>query len=120
MTNTEKKLTKREMFTMLLAIEEVGANEDLVNFINHEIELLDKKAGKASKSQKENEGIKARLVEELVAIGKAVTVTEFIKASEYAQENEFSNQKITSLFSQLEKAKEIQKVVLKGKSYYSA
>ena len=79
-----------------------------------------KKASKTSKSQKENEGIKARLVEELVAIGKAVTVTEFIKASKYAQENEFSNQKITSLFSQLEKAKEIQKVVLKGKSYYSA
>lgn len=117
---TEKKITKKEMFGMLLEIGEVANNEMLVNFINHEIELLEKKTNKSSKSQKENEGIKARLVEELVAIGKAVTVTEFMKASEYAQENEFSNQKITSLFSQLEKAKEIQKVVLKGKSYYSA
>ena len=115
----EKKLTKKEMFTMLLAIEEVGANEELVNFIKHEIELLEKKAGKTSKSQKENESIKAQLVKELTTIGKAVTVTEFIKASEYAQKNEFSNQKITSLFSQLEKTQEIQKTVLKGKSYYS-
>ena len=117
---TEKKITKKEMFGKLLEIAEVSQDELLVNFINHEIELLEKKTSKSSKSQKENEGIKARLVEELVAIGKAVTVTEFMKASEYAQENEFSNQKITSLFSQLEKAKEIQKVVLKGKSYYSA
>ena len=40
----EKKLTKKEMFEKLLEIEEVYNDEDLVNFINHEIKLLNKKA----------------------------------------------------------------------------
>ena len=43
MTNTSKKMTKKDYFFMLLELSDVQDNEDLVNFINHEIELLNKK-----------------------------------------------------------------------------
>ena len=59
------KLTKKEKFGMILAIEEVAQNEMLVDFINHELELLNKKASKsgATKGQKENAGYKDVIVE---------------------------------------------------------
>ena len=41
-----KKLTKKEKFGMLLNIKEVAENEMLVEFINKELELLNKKNGK--------------------------------------------------------------------------
>ena len=71
------------------------------------------------KEQKENEELMNILYDELVGIGKAVTITEFMKASPTSAERELSNQKITSLFSKMVGTR-VDKVVLKGKSYYSA
>lgn len=54
---TEKKITKREMFEMLLAMEEVKATKGMIEFINHEIELLDRKrtpSGKDAANAQEN------------------------------------------------------------------
>jgi hypothetical protein len=116
----EKKITKKDRFVQLLAINEVAVNKDLVDFINHEIEHLNKKSAKSgsSKTQKENTEIKAMLLAELVKIGKAVTVTEFMKASDYV--GEYSNQKISALLKQLVEAGEVKKTTDKGKSYFSA
>ena len=55
-----KKLTKKEKFQMLLEVAEVQANPVLVEFINHELELLAKKNAtgslrKPTKTQQENE-----------------------------------------------------------------
>lgn len=114
----EKKITKKEMFAMLLEVEGVKGNAEMEAFIRHEIELLEKKSSKSgsTKTQKENEEIKAKLVEALAEVGKAVTITEFQKASEYA--SMFSNQKISALFKQLE-GTQVEKTVEKGKSYFS-
>ena len=54
-----KKMTKREKFELLLTIAEVQENEMLVEFINHELELLAKKNAtgtlrKPTKTQLEN------------------------------------------------------------------
>ena len=65
-----KKMTKKEMFAMVM---EVVANSGVENkaemekFIAHEIELLEKKSSKSgqSKTQKENEILKAEILEEL-------------------------------------------------------
>ena len=115
---TEKKITKKEMFAMLLEVEGVKGNAEMEAFIRHEIELLEKKSSKSgsTKTQKENEEIKVKLVEALAEVGKAVTITEFQKASEYA--SMFSNQKISALFKQLE-GTQVEKSVVKGKSYFS-
>ena len=56
MTNS-KKMTKREYFNALLSLDEVKANSELVDFINHELELLAKKNASEKKltpTQKEN------------------------------------------------------------------
>ena len=116
----EKKLTKKEMFIMLLEIKEVYNNENLVNFIKHEIDLLDKKANKSSsKRTNANVALKTELLEELTQIGKAVTISEFMKLSEIVKEKELSNQKVSSLFSQM-KDDTIDRTVIKGKAYFSA
>lgn len=113
----EKKLTKKEYFTM---IERICAdNADIVAFCEHEIELLNKKNSKsgATKTQKENELIKNSIVEALAEIGKPVTISEFQNAnSDMAQ---YSNQKLSALFKQLVESNIVVKTTDKKKSYFS-
>ena len=59
-----KKMTKKEMFAQILA--NYNLTEDEINFINHEIELLDKKNGaikKPTAKQTANEGIKGAILD---------------------------------------------------------
>lgn len=54
---TEKKITKKDRFNQLLAMESVTAIEGMEEFILHEIELLDRKrtpSGKDAVNAKEN------------------------------------------------------------------
>ena len=54
-TMKEKKITKIDKFEMLLAIEDVAKNEMLVEFINHEMELIKKKNAYKSVNKKKSE-----------------------------------------------------------------
>lgn len=61
---TNKKMTKKEMFTQLLNNYELTDAE--ITFINREIELLDKKNGaikKPTAKQTANEGIKGAILD---------------------------------------------------------
>lgn len=109
-------MTKKERFAQLLTINEVSANAELVEFINHEIELLENKnhSRGLTKTQKENESIKAVLLEELRNIGKPVTITEFQSLSEIAKN--YQNQKISALLRQMS---EVERVEVKGKAYFT-
>lgn len=109
-------MTKKERFAQLLTINEVASNAELVEFINHEIELLSNKSHSRgmTKTQKENESIKAVLLEELRNIGKPVTITEFQSLSEVA--GNYQNQKISALFKQMT---EVERVEVKGKAYFT-
>ena len=60
---TEKKITKIDRFEMLLAIDEVAQNEDLVAFINHEMELIKKKNTYKSVNKKKTEESNALMKE---------------------------------------------------------
>lgn len=119
-----KKPTKKE--TLLKIREVVIDNEEYVSFIDHEIELLDKKNSKngTSKTQVENEKVKIMLVEELTKLGKPVTITELMSESEvvanYVLENgaKLSNQKISALFTQM-KDTQIVRITDKKKTYFS-
>ena len=117
----ERKITKKDRFNQLLAMESVQANEDLVAFIQHEIELLVKKSAKAgtTKTQKENEVLMEQLYQDLVEIGQVVTITEFQKVSEVA--STLSNQKISALFKiMIENKGTVEKSIVKGKTYFKA
>lgn len=117
--NNVRKLTKRELFGQARELAIANDREDLVAFIDHELELLDKKASASgnSKTQKENLEIIERLYSELSNIGEAVTISDFQKRSEYA--GTLSNQKISALFKKLVDNGRVIKTVDKKKSYFS-
>lgn len=113
----EKKITKKERFMELKEI--VSERTDLVEFLDHEIELLNKKANTKtpSKTQIENESIKDVIVKTLINLAKPVTITEI-------QENDstlatLSNQKISALLSQLVKDNKVVRTVDKKKAYFT-
>ena len=110
------KITKKEMFTMIKA--QVKDNAEMVAFIDHEIELLDKKASnkKATKTQEANVGIKSTIIAVLEG-GKSMTVTEMQGAS--AELSELSNQKVSALVRQLVEAGEVVKTIDKKVSRFS-
>lgn len=121
----EKRLTKKDYFEMIKGV--CADRTDIVDFCNHEIELLSRKNSKsgATKTQKENEIVANMLVEELAKIGKPITITDLMNTSEtvknYTLENgnNLTNQKISAIFKQLVESQRIVKVVDKKKSYFS-
>ena len=119
-----KKITKREMFAMVSAVvekAEVENKAEMLNFINHEIELLEKKSSKSgqTKTQKENEILKAEILECFKEIEIPVTVSEFQNLTRFRPENDFSNQKVSALLNQLAKAGLLVKTIEKKKSYFA-
>lgn len=80
-TNTTTKLTKTMKYDMLLAIEEVNSNPILVEFINHEKELIAKKNTtdrKPTKVQVANVEL-AKNILEVMNCGQIYTVSEILK-----------------------------------------
>lgn len=110
------KITKKEMFTRIKA--QVKDNAEMVAFIDHEIELLDKKASnkKATKTQEANIGIKSTILTVLEG-AKPMTVTEMQGAS--AELGELSNQKVSALVRQLVEAGKVVKTIDKKVSRFS-
>ena len=110
------KITKKEMFAMIKA--QVKDNAEMVAFIDHEIELLEKKASnkKATKTQEANVGIKSTILAVLEG-AKPMTVTEMQGAS--AELGELSNQKVSALVRQLVEAGEVVKTIDKKVSRFS-
>ena len=121
----EKRLTKKDYFEMIKGV--CADRTDIIDFCNHEIELLSRKNSKsgATKTQKENEIVANMLVEELAKIGKPITITDLMNTSEIVKNytlengNPLSNQKISAIFKQLVENKKLVKVTDKKKSYFS-
>ena len=117
----EKKMTKREKFEMLAKIDEVASNPILVEFIEHELELLAKKnasgEGKLTASQKANEKLKEKILEEMgKEPNRLFTVSEMIKEFECC--NNLSLPKVSALVTQMTKADLVERVEEKRKAYF--
>lgn len=117
----EKKMTKREKFEMLAKIDGVKANPMLVEFIEHELELLAKKnasgEGKMTATQKENAEIKSAIVKSLAGQPDRIfTVTEMIKEFDCCKT--YTNQKVSALMKQLVAEEKVKKIEDKRKSYF--
>ena len=115
----EKKMTKRQMFEALKANYNL-TNEEIA-FIDHEIELLDKKAGKVGEKkltpeQEKNEALKAVILEALDG-GVQMTISQMIK--EIPELNDLSNQKVSSLVRQLRTDLAVNRVEVKGVAYFT-
>lgn len=116
----EKKMTKKEMFGRLIEIVE-GANiEDtdaVVEFLNHEIELVSKKRNGQTKIQKENEKLIEVVFEGIANAGHPVTVTELFKAVESDEIK--SAQKVSALVKKLVDAGRICREEDKKRAYFT-
>lgn len=132
------KMTKREMFDaiekmvsgeVVMVKEVVNENEpsveraltaeEVIEFCQHEKELLAKKrsgSGKPTKTQVENEKIKAVIKDMLEASGEPMTISEMQKTEELSV---YSNQKLSALCNKMVKDEEIQKKTIKKKSYFA-
>ena len=116
---TTKKITKRDRFNALLAIPAVQADPDLVDFIEHELELLAKKNSadkKPTAQQTANEGIKAAIVEAMEP-NHLYTVTELQKSVEACAD--LSNQRVSALLRQLKDEGAVIRTEDKRKAYFS-
>ena len=112
------KITKREVIGMMMNEEVVKANPTYVAYLENELALLDKKARnkKATKTQEENVGIKATILEVLATIGSG-TVTDIQNGNE--ELSALSNQKVSALVRQLVESGKVVKTVEKKKSIFS-
>lgn len=94
------------------------SKEDAEVFLRERIAQTVKKnasgGGKPTKTQVENEGIKAEIVEVLGRATAPMTVKAVMEAVDID-----SNQKITSLLTQLVKADVVVRTETKGKAYYA-
>lgn len=118
-----KKITKKEMFTMVAKVvenSEVANKTEMLEFIAHEIELLEKKNSKSAptKTQKENEILLEQLLVALAEFDRPITVSEFMKESSHEIAT-LSNQKLSALLKKLVDSKKVVKSTEKKKSYFS-
>jgi ribonuclease HII len=112
-----KKLTKAEKYAMLKAIPTVAENSVLVEFIDHELELLAKKNSadkKPTAQQTANEAIKTAILNGMEK-GRKYTITDLIK--NIPECAELTNQRVSSLVRQMMPTS-IERVEEKRKAYF--
>lgn len=119
MTNT--KMTYATALEMVLAIDEVKANDELAEKLTALKESVSKKStsksNKPNAKQKANEEIKEKIMEILFAEPtRLFTISEICKS--YTDE-ELSNQKVSSLVRQLVAENKVKRTEDKRKAYFS-
>ena len=111
-----KKLTNVVALEMVLAMEEVQANQELVT----KLELMKSQFEKKNKSgvradgtkiltaeQKKNEIIKEQLIEVLARCEEPQQIKDLMRMEEFS---EYSNQKLSALLKQLVTAEKVERV----------
>lgn len=133
MTNTNEtkvvKVTKVEKFGKIIEVIEASTHADkemLIDAMQHEIELLERKrtSGTKSKTAQANEEFKEIILEVLATAEKPVTVTELMQLDEKMQEyngNTITNQKLSRLLNDMTKGDtpKVVKTIDKKKSYFA-
>lgn len=114
-----KKMTKKEMFTAMLA--KYNFTEAEVEFINHELELLAKKNSAErglTKTQKANLDLAEAVYDFLCDTEKAYTVSELCKACPELAKIEATTSKATAILRMLKDEGKVVNYTDKRKSYY--
>ncbi len=109
----EKKITKREMFANIIA--NYGITGEDKAFLEHEIELLERKSGanrKPSAKQVANLELKEEIFQNMEN-GRAY------KCSEIAKEKSLNTQKVAPILNALANEGRITKTSEKGVSYFT-
>lgn len=119
---TTKKITKRERYTEMRKIFEGMGKTELVEFIDREVALLDKKNATKSARQVAEDDKRTAIANAVVAIlvdsEGGMTCTELCKALP-TEMGEVSTQKMTPVLTKLVGEGELTKMVKGGKSIYA-
>lgn len=108
-------MTKRENYTALRAI--VADNAELVAFIDHELELLDKKNSKRSDKPTAKQTANAELADKIYEV--IASATEPMTCTAVADMFDISNQKCSALIKTLVDSNRVVRTVEKRVAYFS-
>ena len=111
-------MTKKEMFAEIR--NAVADNEEMVAFIDREIELLERKSKtsrKPTKTQLENDAYKADILTALAEVDKPVSIKELCEVCSSIAE--LSNQRITHMLTDLRKNGLVARSYVKKVAYFS-
>lgn len=119
----KKKMTKKETINLLIDVlqgnQEVEDMQIFIDYLVNERNLLEKKSSKSSpsKTQLANEKIKDVIVEVLTESDTPLSITDIQKANE--ELGALSNQKISSLLTQLKNDNIVVRVEDKKKALFT-
>lgn len=116
------KVTKKENFKAIIEVLANQGKTDLVEVMQHEIELIEKKAlnAKMTKNQEANQDIKALMLQALEEVGVPVSITELLAESpELVKATNGSNQKVSALMTQLKNEGKVVRTQDKKKALFS-
>ena len=102
-----EKKTKKEMWLSILEIKEVADNEDLVAFINKEIDALDKKAEKAKESAAKKAEESDSLREKIYSVLTEIASSDFVPIADIVAaigEEDITPAKVTARLTKLVEA----------------
>lgn len=113
------KITKREVIGMMMNEVSIKGNDVYMAYLQNELALLDKKAQnkKATKTQAENVGLKAIILDVLQVATEPMTVTDIQNSN--ADLKALSNQKVSALIKQLVDDNTVTKATVGRKSVFS-
>lgn len=116
-------MTKREMFVQVIAIVEESTVEnkvELIEKLNHEIDMLNKKSStsrKPTKTQVENEEFKGQILDFLAMTDRPVRIKEIQEGVPSLAE--ISNQRISHLLRALVNTGSAERTMEKRVAYFS-
>ena len=115
MTN---KVTKKDNFKAIIEVLANAGRDDLVEVMNHELELLAKKSNRPSKANEQKKADNAVLQDAILEVlaDAKMTASELAKVLS-TDEVEYSNQKMSAMLRQL--GDKVTKEVVKGKAYFT-
>lgn len=117
------KMTKKDWFAMVIAVvenAEVENRAEMLEFLNHEVDLLAKKSSKSgeTKKQKENKVLADQLFSALAEMSEPLTISDFQEKSTHEVAT-LSNQKLSALLKMLIAEGRVVKTIEKKRSFFS-
>ena len=117
---TVKKMTKKDYFNALRAIPAVQADSTLVEFIDHELELLAKKNStekKPTAQQVANAGAAEAILSHMSADpNRLFSITELIKEVPVCAE--LTNQRVSAIVRTLKEEGKVERIEEKRKAFF--
>lgn len=123
-----EKRTKKEIFGEIKGIFEDMQREDLVEFVNHELGLLERKATTKRAPKKECEEIKNLILTELEKSDNPMTITDLLTTPAFREykytdnkgaEKVLSNSKVSVVMKSLKDNNQVVRIEEKRKAYFS-